>query len=64
MLMDTYSKEDDDPVPIDSNDDESVLKPLKRKDLLRVLAELQPLAEEDQLPEIDDTLLPAKDIDL
>lgn len=49
---------------IHRDDDKSILKPVKRKDLLEVLVGLQPLAEEDQFPDIDDTLLPAKDIDL
>jgi antitoxin VapB len=55
---------EDDQMPIHRDDDPSILKPVKRKDLLEVLAGLQPLAEEDRFPKIDDTLLPAKDIDL
>lgn len=45
-------------MPTHRDDDQSAPKPVKRKDLLEVLAGLQPLAEEDQFPEIDDTLLP------
>lgn len=51
--MNAYAEEGD-PVPI-HRDDEM---------LLQVLAELQPLADEDQFPEIDDTLLPVEDVDL
>ena len=53
-----------DRVLIHRDGDRLILEPVKRKDLLAVLAGLQPLAEEDQFPEIDDTLLPIKDIDL
>ncbi|SFM92420.1 antitoxin VapB [Pleomorphomonas diazotrophica] len=45
-------------MPIHRDDEQSILKPVKRKDLLEVLAELQPLAAEDQFPEIDDMPLP------
>jgi antitoxin VapB len=41
-----------------------ILEPVRRKNLLEVLADLKPLAPEDQFPDVDDTLLPAKDIDL
>ena len=51
--MDAYAEEGD-PVPIHSDEEM----------LLQVLAELQPLAEEDRFPEIDDTLLPVEDVDL
>ena len=51
--MNAYAEEGD-PVPI----------PSEEEMLLQVLAELQPLAEEDQFPEIDDTLLPVEDVDL
>lgn len=47
-----------DPVPVHRDDNQSIPKPMKRKDLLEILAELQPLAEEDQFPEIEDKLLP------
>ena len=51
--MNAYAEEGD-PVPIPSDEEM----------LLQVLAELQPLAEEDQFPKIDDTLLPVEDVDL
>ena len=41
-----------------------ILEPVRRKNLLEILAELKPLGPEDVFPEIDDTLLPARDIDL
>jgi antitoxin VapB len=41
-----------------------VLEPIKRKNILEVLASLEPLGPEDQFPDIDDTLLPTKAIDL
>lgn len=53
-----------DRVMIHRDGDRLIIEPMKRRDLLEVLAGLQPLAEEDQFPEIDDTLMPVKDIDL
>ena len=53
-----------DRVMIHRDGDRLILEPMKRKSLLAVLAGLQPLAEADRFPEIDDTLLPARDIDL
>lgn len=41
-----------------------ILEPVRRKNLLEILADLKPLGPEDAFPEIDDTLLPARDIDL
>lgn len=41
-----------------------ILEPVRRKDLLEVLAGLKPLGPEDAFPDIDDTLLPARDIEL
>lgn len=41
-----------------------VLEPIKRKNILEVLASLEPLGPEDEFPEIEDTLLPTKAIDL
>ena len=41
-----------------------IIEPVRRKTLLEVLAGLKPLGPEDQFPDIDDTLLPAKEIDL
>lgn len=41
-----------------------IIEPIRRKNILEVLASLEPLGPDDQLPDIDDTLLPAKAIDL
>ena len=41
-----------------------IIEPGHRKNLLEVLAGLEPLGPEDQFPEVDDTLLPVKAIDL
>lgn len=41
-----------------------ILEPVRRKNLLEILADLKPLGPEDAFPDIDDTLLPARDIDL
>jgi antitoxin VapB len=41
-----------------------IIEPVTRKNVLQVLAELQPLGPEDQFPEIDDSLLPPRDIEL
>jgi antitoxin VapB len=41
-----------------------IIEPVRRKNLLEVLAQLEPLGPEDQFPEIDDTLLPLRDVDL
>lgn len=41
-----------------------ILEPMPRRNLLEVLAELEPLGPQDQFPDIDDTLLPAKAIEL
>lgn len=41
-----------------------IIEPVSRKNLLEVLAELDPLGPEDQLPDMDETLLSAKEIDL
>lgn len=53
-----------DRVLIHRDGDRLILEPIKRQGLVEILAGLQPLADEDRFPEIDDTLLPAKDIDL
>ncbi len=53
-----------DRVMIHREGDRLIIEPVRRKNLLDVLASLEPLAPEDQFPEIDDTLLPAKDIEL
>jgi antitoxin VapB len=41
-----------------------IIEPVTRKNVLEVLAELQPLGPEDQFPEIDHSLLPPRDIEL
>ena len=41
-----------------------IIEPVTRKNVLLVLAELQPLGREDQFPEIDDSLLPPRDVEL
>ena len=53
-----------DRVMIHREGDRLVLEPIERKNILEVLASLEPLGPEDQFPDIDDTLLPAKAIDL
>jgi antitoxin VapB len=53
-----------DRVMIHLEGDRLVLEPIKRKNILEVLASLEPLGPDDHFPEIDDTLLPAKAIDL
>lgn len=53
-----------DRVMIHRDGDRLILEPVRRKSLLEVLAGLQPLGPEDQFPDIDETLLPVKDIDL
>ena len=44
--------------------DRLIIEPLRRKDLLEVLAGLDPLGPEDLFPVVDDTLLPVKAIEL
>jgi len=44
--------------------DRLIIEPVRRKNLLEVLADMEPLEPEDHFPNIDDTLLPAKEIDL
>lgn len=41
-----------------------IIEPIQHKNLVEVLAALEPLAPEDQFPQVDDTLLPLKDTDL
>ena len=53
-----------DRVMIYRHGDRLIIEPVRRKNLLEVLAGLQPLGAGDQFPDIDETLLPAKDIDL
>ncbi|APX69154.1 AbrB/MazE/SpoVT family DNA-binding domain-containing protein [Brucella sp. 6810] len=44
--------------------DKLIIEPVRRKNLLEVLAGLKPLGPEDAFPDIDDTALPLKDVDL
>lgn len=53
-----------DRVLIHREGDRLIIEPVRRKNLLEVLAALEPLDPEDAFPDIDDTLLPPKDIDL
>jgi antitoxin VapB len=53
-----------DRVLIHREGDRLVLEPLRRRNLLEVLAGLEPLGPDDQFPDIDDTLLPARAVDL
>ncbi|ASW08684.1 antitoxin [Rhizobium sp. 11515TR] len=53
-----------DRVMIHRDGDRLIIEPVRRKNLLDVLASLEPLGPEDQFPEIDDSLLPARDIEL
>lgn len=53
-----------DRVLIHKEGDRLILEPVRRKNLLEVLKQLQPLGPEDQFPGVDGTLLPLKDIDL
>jgi antitoxin VapB len=41
-----------------------ILEPVRRKNLLEILAELKPLGTQDAFPDVDATLLSARDIDL
>jgi antitoxin VapB len=41
-----------------------IIEPVLRKNLLDVLAHLEPLGPEDSFPDIDDTLLPVRDVAL
>ncbi|WP_425338651.1 antitoxin [Rhizobium leguminosarum] len=53
-----------DRVMIHRDGDRLIIEPVHRKNLLEVLASLEPLGPEDQFPDADDTLLPVKEIDL
>ena len=53
-----------DRVVIHRDGDRLIIEPIRRKNLLEVLAGLEPLGPDDQFPEIDDTLLPPKAITL
>lgn len=51
-------------VMVHRDGDRLIIEPVRRKTLLDVLATLEPLGPEDQFPDIDDTLPPARDIAL
>lgn len=51
-------------VMIHQDGDRLVIEPVRPKNLLDVLAELTPLAPQDAFPDIDDGLLPVRDVDL
>lgn len=53
-----------DKVIIHRDGDRLIIEPVRGKNLLDVLAGLEPLGPEDLFPDIDDTLLPVKEIDL
>lgn len=53
-----------DRVSIYRDGDRLIIEPVRRKNILEVLAELDPLGPGDQFPDVDETLLPAKEIDL
>jgi antitoxin VapB len=53
-----------DRVMIHRDGERLILEPVRPKNLLEILAGLEPLGPEDRFPDIDDTLLPVKDIDL
>lgn len=53
-----------DRVLIHRDGEKLILEPVRRKNLLEILAELKPLGPEDAFPDIDDTLQPARDVDL
>lgn len=53
-----------DRVMIHRDGDRLILEPVKRRSLLAVLAELEPLGPEDQLPDVKDTIMPLCEVDL
>ncbi|EJC83709.1 SpoVT / AbrB-like protein [Rhizobium leguminosarum bv. trifolii WSM2297] len=53
-----------DRVMIHRDGDRLIIEPVRRKNLLDILAGLDVLGPEDQFPDVDETLLPAKEIDL
>lgn len=53
-----------DRVLIHRDGDRLIIEPVHRKNLLDVLARLQPLGPEDQFPDIDGSLLPPREIEL
>ena len=53
-----------DRVLIHRDGDRLIIEPVRRKNLLEVLAGLEPLGPEDQFPDVDQTLQPAREIEL
>ena len=53
-----------DRVMIHRDGDRLILEPVRRRNLLAVLADLEPLGPEDQFPDVDDTLLGLREVDL
>lgn len=53
-----------DRVMIHRDGDQLVIEPVRHKNLLDVLAGLKPLGPHDAFPDIDNDLLPVRDIDL
>ena len=53
-----------DRVLIHREGDRLVIEPIRRNNIIEVLAGLAPLGPDDQFPEIDDALLPARAVDL
>ena len=41
-----------------------IIEPVQKRNLLEVLADLRPLGPEDEFPEIDTSLLPARKVEL
>ncbi len=53
-----------DRVLIHRDGDRLILEPVPQRDLMQVLADLAPLGPEDDFPDIDATLLPARGVEL
>lgn len=53
-----------DRVMIHREGDRLVIEPIRRKNIVEVLASLEPLGVDDEFPDIDSTLLPARAVDL
>lgn len=44
--------------------DRLIIEPVRKKNLLEILAALEPLGPEDDFPDIDASLLPLRDVEL
>ena len=53
-----------DRVMIRKDGERLIIEPVQEKNLLEVLADLRPLAPEDEFPEIDRSLLPNENVEL